>query len=109
MNKRSWYILLIVIIITVIVLGFFFGCAPKERTLNYHKTLAGWNVHKLDISERRANEINSQVKDSFHYYNDTMIITRRNYIDNEHLFKSGLLKNRELKKLNTKKLVYEFE
>ena len=109
MNKRNWYILLIVIIITVIVLGFILGCAPTERTLNYHQTVAGWNIHKLEISERRANEINNQVKEPFHYYNDTMIITRKNYIDNEHLFRSGLLKNRELKKLNTKNLVYEWE
>lgn len=84
-------------------------CSPIERTLEFNKTLAGWNVHKLEISERRAREINNQVKEPFHYHNDTMIITRRNYIDNEHLFKSGLLKNRELKKLNTKKLIYEWE
>lgn len=109
MAKKNWYILLIVIFLTVIVLGFLLGCAPTVKTLPFHKTLTGYNRYKLEISERRAREINNQVKEPFHYYNDTMIITRKNYINNEHLFKSGLLKNRELKKLNTKKLVYEWE
>lgn len=89
------------------------SCKPQEKTLQFHKTMMGRNVHKLEISERRAEKINQQVIENgcyeMHYYNDTLYITWYDYICNRNLFENGLFKNRELKKLNPKKLTYEWE
>lgn len=113
MNNTRLTILVIFIFAVAIIISMLFSCAPQTRTLEYHKTLTGYNVHKLKVSQKRADEINSQVRENnyeyLHYENDTLYITYYDYVSNSKLFENGLLKNRELKRLQPKKLIYEWD
>ena len=116
MNKKNWYILLIVIFLTVIVLGFVLGCMSKQ-VLNYtvEKDMLGvYKPLKLEVTKYQVRRINRKLNkagcESLVYREGEVYIYLYDYYCAEELFKNGLIPNRVIKKAKqTKFLKYEFE